>query len=161
MFIYIVRHAWAGEHDRDRWPDDRLRPLTSQGIVRFKQMARAVVKRSFEPAAIATSPLVRCRQTADILLDSMPKPIPLTELEALAPGSDLKALMSWTRQQGNVDVAWVGHAPDVDELTAALIGDSSATIHFAKGAIAAIRFDNPSAGHGELDYLLTAKMLGL
>jgi phosphohistidine phosphatase SixA len=49
----------------------------------------------------------------------------------------------------------------VSRLTAALIGDGSSLIHFAKGAVAAIRFDgDPTIGGGELQWLATAKLLG-
>ena len=161
MMIYIVRHAWAGDHDPDRWPDDRQRPLTTEGCQRFRKVAKALVKRGFEPARIATSPLVRCRQTADILIDELSKRTTLVELDALAPGSNLKAAMEWTREKPDGDVAWVGHAPDVEDLTAALIGQPDASIRFAKGATAAVRIDNLAAGRGELEWLVTAKLLGI
>lgn len=161
MHIYIVRHAWAGERDSQRWPDDGQRPLTPEGQARFRKLAKAIVQRGCRPQRIATSPLVRCRQTADILLECLPNEATLDELDALAPGSDLKTLMHWTRQSQETDVAWVGHAPDVDELAAALIGDGSAGIRFKKGAVAAIHFDNLAAGHGDLEWLATAKVLGL
>lgn len=48
-------------------------------------------------------------------------------------------------------IAWVGHSPDVEQMTAALIGDRTAAIHFGKGSIAAIKFeDSPAIGAGEL-----------
>jgi phosphohistidine phosphatase SixA len=53
------------------------------------------------------------------------------------------------------------HAPDVGRLAAALIGQPEGQIRFAKGAVAAIRFDGPAiAGNGELQWLVTAKVLG-
>lgn len=161
MYIYIVRHGLAGERDSAQWPDDSDRPLTSEGKIRFRRVAEMLTQRGVAPRRIATSPLVRCRQTAELLKAELPDETTLEELEALAPGSDLKALMAWTRQADGEDVAWVGHAPDVEELTAALIGDGSAGICFKKGAVAAVRFDNLSAGHGELEWLVTAKSLGL
>ncbi len=58
-------------------------------------------------------------------------------------------------------MAWVGHAPDVGHLAAALVGDSGAAIRFAKGRIAAIEFpDIPRISQGELRWLVTAKLLG-
>ena len=59
-------------------------------------------------------------------------------------------------------IAWVGHAPDVNWLTAATIGDAACSIRFAKGAIAAVRFsETPALGGGELQWLATAKILGV
>jgi phosphohistidine phosphatase SixA len=55
----------------------------------------------------------------------------------------------------------VGHAPDVDELTAGLIGASPDAIAFSKGAAAAIEFDGAiEAGKGQLVWLVTAETLG-
>ena len=161
MFVYIARHAWAGEFGDPRWPDDSQRPLTAEGITRFEQVARHLAAAGFAPTAIATSPLVRCRQTAAILSAAVAEKPPIHEVHALAPGSDLGDLLDWTQQfRGQGDVAWVGHVPDVGLLTAALLGDSNANIRFAKGACAAIRFEGDLApGAGALYWHATAKLL--
>jgi len=58
-------------------------------------------------------------------------------------------------------IAWVGHAPDVNRLAAAMIGDGESVLHFSKGSVAAIEFDDiPALGAGELRWLVTAKVLG-
>jgi phosphohistidine phosphatase len=167
MLLYIVRHAWAFERDDERFADDRLRPLTPAGIKRFRGVARRLVRRGVRPISIATSPLVRCRQTADLLAEQLPRDVQLDEIEALAPGSDLAGALAWTSQKladrdsAIAEVAWVGHSPDVEELCARLIGDGGGTIRFAKGAVAAIHFsDSPAAGGGRLDWLVTARILG-
>ena len=57
-------------------------------------------------------------------------------------------------------MAWVGHAPDVDRITAELIGSADANVSFAKGAIAAIRFAGKIAsGEGELCWLVKPKLI--
>jgi phosphohistidine phosphatase len=163
MLLYIVRHAWAAEFGDPSWPDDELRPLTSEGCERFARMAKTLVGRGVAPQRIATSPLVRCRQTADILAEQVagkPQIVPRTEL---APGSDLDGLLEWTRTEAGrcEQVAWVGHAPDVGLFVAELCGVARGQIRFAKGAVAAIEFDGPPAtARGELRWLVTAKILG-
>lgn len=160
MTIYIVRHAWAEDRDEALYPNDDLRPLTRKGQKRFRRMARRLAKRGFDVAHLATSPLVRCRQTADILAEYAPSEPLIVELDALRPSGQLDPLIEWTRQQEGRDVAWVGHAPDVDQLAAALIGPSQAAIEFDKGAMAAIEFDGPpAAGHGTLRWLAVAELL--
>ena len=67
MDLYIVRHAWAADRDDPRWPEDDLRPLTEAGKERFAQMAAMLVDRGMKPELIATSPLVRCVETAQFL----------------------------------------------------------------------------------------------
>lgn len=160
--LYIIRHAWAEDRDATRWPDDDQRPLTDKGRKRFKKLLKKLTKGQFAPAIIATSPLVRCQETAELVSRSLDNPPPIVELDALKLGSDLTALVAWTADRTEGDVAWVGHAPDVDRLAAQLVGDGQAAICLAKGAVAAIFFDaavTPAAG--ELQWLATAKLLGV
>jgi phosphohistidine phosphatase len=163
MFIYVVRHAWAFEHGDPRWPDDSQRPLEEEGVERFARVVDALIPRGFEPHVIGTSPYVRCRQTADIIAQRVPGSPKIVELDALTPGSDFDALVEWSRKfVRNEGLCWVGHAPDVSVLAAELLGDVSANIRFAKGAVAAIRIRGEvEAGAGELQWLATAKLLGV
>src|SRR5215471_16175686 len=142
MFVYICRHAWAGERGDPRWPDDSLRELTADGIDRYTKVVKALAKRGFAPTQIATSPYARCRQTAEIIAKNVHGEPAIEEVEALEPGSNLAALIKWTNARSDENTCWVGHSPDVEEITAALIGDRPANIRFAKGAIAAVGFDS-------------------
>ncbi|MEX0714202.1 MAG: histidine phosphatase family protein [Pirellulales bacterium] len=161
MRLYIVRHAWAVQRGDPEWTNDDLRPLTEKGRKRFRRFLALLVERGFEPAHLATSPLVRCRQTAELIQAIVPDRPEVVELEALAPGSRLGPLVEWSQQQDGIDLAWVGHAPDVGRLAAELIGDGSAAIDLAKGAIAAIDFaGSPRPGDGTLVWLVAPKLLG-
>jgi phosphohistidine phosphatase len=161
MKLYIVRHAWAGERGDPRYPDDRLRPLTEEGRKRFASVVKKLVERGFKPRLIATSPLVRCLQTAEVIAELTPGRPRVIERDELAPDSRLEPLLKWTASQEEQPVAWVGHAPDVCQLAAALIGDASASIRFAKGGACAIEFTSEMAiGRGELQWLASAKLLG-
>ena len=163
MDLYIVRHAWAAERDDAEWPDDDLRPLTEEGRQRFARVVEKLVSRGMSPQVIATSPLTRCMETAQLLaagVDGNPK---VVLLDQLRPGSDLDGLLRWTARQAqsHEQIAWVGHAPDVGWLTTALIRLDDAHLHFAKGAAACVRFDGPpTKAEGELRWLVTAKVLG-
>lgn len=162
MFIYIVRHAWAYHHGDPQWSDDSLRELEPEGAERFLQVVETLSKRGFAPDVVATSPYARCRQTAEIIAKYAPSKPELVELDALAPGSDLDAMLQWSRRADCKQVCWVGHAPDVSVLAAELIGEGDANVRFAKGAVAAFRFDGEiQRGAGELYWLVTAKSLGL
>lgn len=164
MLLYIVRHAWAEERDDEKWPDDDHRPLTRKGQERFAEIVRLLVRRGMPPEIIATSPLVRCRQTAEILAAGLDRTPKVVERPELIPDSDLEGILSWTARESRQfgAIAWVGHAPDVGWLTAALIGDSRAAIDFSKGAIAAIEFDGEiQTGRGTLCWLVNAKVLGI
>ncbi len=163
MDLYIVRHAWAAERDAARWPNDDDRPLTEEGRQRFAKFVGRLAEAEFAPKLIASSPLVRCAQTAEIIRKQVSGEPPLVFREELRPGGQWERLLSWTAEQARryESIAWVGHAPDVTLLAAMLIGDGDANVRFAKGAAAAIRFDGPiEPGQGELRWLVSAKLLG-
>lgn len=161
MLLYLVRHAWAEEHDEARWPDDTQRPLTADGQKRFNKVLKKLADIRFAPAIVATSPLVRCMQTAELIAKRFPSRPKVVPLDALAPGSDLATLIEWTAQLGDTDVAWVGHAPDVEHLAARLISDGSLSMRFRKGAVMSILFEDGIAeGKGQLQWMATAKLLG-
>ena len=163
MDLYIVRHAQAGHFGDPKWPDDGKRPLTEEGKGRFARVVESLVERGCAPDVIASSPLLRCLQTAQLLAEGLPQKPQVVELDELRPGSDLDGLLQWTAQQPPEyrQVAWVGHAPDVSRMAAALIGASESWIRIAKGATAYIRFHGRAeVARGELRWLVTAKMLG-
>lgn len=162
MFIYIARHAWAHEFDDPRWPDDSQRELEFDGAERYIQVVETLAERGFEPELIATSPYVRCRQTADLISRHTVHHPEVVEVEALQPGSDFEAVASWSQQKSAKSICWVGHAPDVGIMTGTLIGDPRANVRFAKGAIAAVRYYSDIGPRcGELYWHVTAKSLGL
>ena len=67
MLLLLARHADAGVSDHSRWPDDGDRPLTDLGRTTQHVMAQRLVDASLSPDAIVTSPLLRARQTAEII----------------------------------------------------------------------------------------------
>ncbi|MGA2059020.1 MAG: histidine phosphatase family protein [Thermoguttaceae bacterium] len=162
MDLYIIRHAWAGEYGDPEWPDDAQRPLTKKGRNRFAAMVGILSRRGMEPSIIATSPTVRCRETAQILTEGLMDRPEVIDRQELLPHGDLESLLKWTAQQAeeHSQIAWVGHTPDVGQLTSALIGQPNASIRFAKGAVAALRFVGPvEIGGAELRWLATARLL--
>jgi phosphohistidine phosphatase len=161
MLLYIVRHAYAGQHGDPRFPDDDLRPLTKKGQKQFRRAVKKLARRAFSPTVVATSPLVRCRQTAELICERVWPAPELVHLDSLRPGSDLQSLVAWSNEQSVEELAWVGHAPDVDLLAAHLLGAREGSLHFGKGAVAAIAFeDEIGPGEGQLQWSLTPKMLG-
>ena len=162
MYLYILRHAWAGHFGDPNWPDDSQRPLTDEGVARFREVAQRLVSRDVRPSVIATSPYVRCEQTAALLAEAIDPRPDVVPLVALQPGSDVAALVDWTGQQDADEICWVGHAPDVGRMVATLIGDRQAQVRFAKGACAAVRCMGPlRPGQFELYWHVTAKVLGV
>ena len=155
--LTIIRHAWA--EDPGPGVDDFHRRLTKPGKKRFEKFVRRLGKVGLGFDLIATSPLVRCRETAEILAAELDTGAPIVVVDALAPGSDWQSLVEWTISQDAARVAWVGHAPCVGRLAALTIGDGSAAIRMAKGAVASIRLDDGIGHPGELEWLATAALL--
>jgi phosphohistidine phosphatase len=110
--LFLVRHAEAAPGD----PDD-LRPLTPAG----RDAARALGERlaGQRPDAVVTSPLLRARQTAELIaracgLGAEPD-------DRLAPGATADDLRAAVDGLGDTVVA-VGHQPDCGEVVLALTG---------------------------------------
>lgn len=164
MLLFVARHAWAGHYGDPNWPNDALRELTPQGAVRYREMITKLAEHGFAPQHVATSPLTRCVETAWIISEQTLASPQVEQLDALAPGSDMKSMIAWSETHAGEDICWVGHNPDVERMVAYLIGAPRARIRFAKGSIAAIRFESIEelrSGSGELVWHLTAKALGV
>ncbi len=164
MDLFIIRHAWAAERDESAYPDDSLRPLTDAGRKRFARMVETLVPRGLAPQLIITSPMLRCVQTAEILAAALGENTKVVHRKEVLPGGDPKHLLAATEKHasGLDKAAWVGHAPDVGYLAAALIGLDNGWLDLKKGAIAAIGFSgSPELSRGELQWLVTAKILGV
>jgi phosphohistidine phosphatase len=161
--LYLVRHGLAEERGAD-YPDDSERPLTTDGIAQLKRAAKALNARDVRIDHRHTSPLVRTRQTAEILAEHLASRPPVSNADALAPGGSAAAVIAAVIHElashaGKGRLAAVGHEPDIGELAARLIGSRTA-IPFKKGAICRIDFEAlPPKGAGQLRWFATPKML--
>ncbi len=150
--LYVIRHAVAEDVAADG--DDHARPLTRKGRRRFARLVQRLARAGMAVDLIATSPLVRTRQTAEILAEELAGQPPVVVVDALVPGSDWHAIVEWTIAQDAASVAWVGHAPCVGRLVALSIGDGSAAIRMDKGAVASIAFADGLGHPGDLEWLV-------
>jgi phosphohistidine phosphatase len=135
--IYLIRHAIAEERGEE-WPDDDLRPLTDEGMRRFEEVTAGLLEFEAPPVQIVTSPLVRARQTAQLLAAALHRPPPLTVVEELAPGYPPSTVLSKVRKLDDTGpIALVGHEPDLGHLAAHMIG-ASRPLPFKKGGMCRI-----------------------
>jgi phosphohistidine phosphatase len=161
MELLIVRHAIALERDRHRWRDDGARPLSPAGMRRARKAAVGLKEFSRAPDRVWTSPLVRARQTAQILTEfaGWPRAVEAPELSPQAPAAAVLALLAKDRSKV---VGVVGHQPGLGLLlTACLLGEGEALpIEMKKNAVACVYFDgSPHAGRAALKWLATPRML--
>lgn len=162
MTLYLVRHAIA-EARGPVWPDDHARPLTTRGITRMREIALRLADHGVQVGQIWSSPLVRARQTADVLAPLWTTSRHIEIVQDLAPGQAParmgKALAARSARGTDAAVALVGHEPDLGGLTAWLIGARS-PLPFKKGGVARVDFAAAvGAGTGTLAWLVTPKLV--
>jgi len=157
--IYLIRHGLAEERG-DSWPDDAKRPLTDEGISRMRKSVRGLSRLGVTLDVVLTSPLVRARQTAEILAAGVSPRPSLISAESLAPdGSFAAVIADLEKHVRKGRIALVGHEPGIGELAARLIGSRHA-IEFKKGAVCRIDLATiPPSGPGDLRWLLTPKIM--
>ena len=118
MRLYLVRHGEAAPGEPD---EDRL--LTSTGREQARRLGERLREASAAPAAVLHSPLVRARETAELIaaeLDVAPEPD-----ERLAPGATAAGVREAVAGRG--DTVVVGHQPDCGRIAAELTdGDEPA-----------------------------------
>jgi phosphohistidine phosphatase len=159
--LYFIRHGLAEERG-EAWPDDAKRPLTDEGMSRMRKAVRGLSRMGVSIDVVLTSPLVRTRQTAEIVAGGLDPRPSLVNLESLAPaGSYAAVLADLEKHARKCRIALVGHEPMIGEIAARLIG-SRHSIEFKKGAVCRIDVEVlPPAGPGELRFLMTPKILRL
>jgi phosphohistidine phosphatase len=150
--VILVRHAIAFERDRARWREDGQRPLSPEGKRKFRKAAAGLAAWLPKVDAVLTSPLVRTRQTAEILTDvaRWPKAIDTAEL---APGGSPVGVLNVLRGRAEKRIAVVGHEPRLGELLALCVAGAEARpfAPLKKGGVACVLFeDEVAAGKGTL-----------
>jgi phosphohistidine phosphatase len=157
--LYLIRHGVAAERGEE-WPDDSKRPLTSQGIAKLKKEARGLVALDVSFDQIVSSPLVRTRQTADVIAEALKNKPPIATSDALAPaGTPAAVIEEIAKHVRKARVALVGHEPNLGELAAQLIR-SRTPLEFKKGGVCRIDFDVlPPKGAGALRWFVTPRIL--
>ena len=157
--LYLIRHGIAAERGED-YPDDSKRPLTSSGIKRLQQEGRGLNALDVSFDQIIASPLLRTKQTADILAEALKVRPAVTTSDSLAPaGTPAAVFHELGRHMRKGRIALVGHEPNLGELAARLIG-ARTPIPFKKGGICRIDFEVfPPKGTGQLRWFVTPGML--
>jgi phosphohistidine phosphatase len=157
--LYLIRHGVAAERGED-YPDDSKRPLTSNGMAKLRKVAKGLNALDIGFDVIITSPLVRTKQTAEIIAGTLKDKPQVVVSDALAPaGTPAAVVQEIARHAKKARIALVGHEPNLGELAARLIGAKS-PIEFKKGAICRIDFEVlPPKSLGQLQWFATPAML--
>jgi len=159
MNLYILRHGKAGHPSGQ---DDATRALTAEGRREIRKIGRWMRKEKIRFDTIATSPLVRARETAEIVARALAQKDRLEVWDELGPGGDPDTICYHAVQEGkDAAVLLVGHEPDLSGLIGRIItGGGRASLALTKGGCAKIRSlmyeKRPS---GELQWLLTPSQM--
>lgn len=166
MNLYFMRHGVAVPADDPAVSQDSERPLTDKGVKRMRRAARGLQHLKIPFEAVLTSPVLRARQTAEIVAATLGMETQLEETSGLAPESTVEHLLfSLTRYQDRKHLLLVGHEPLLSRTMASLLCGSSGKIMeiaVRKGSLCRIELDGmPPKGPGILHWFLTSKQLRL
>jgi phosphohistidine phosphatase len=159
MHLYFVRHglaswpAWAGA--------DAERPLNADGQRQIEALgpglARRLASSGRKPNLILHSPLVRARQTAEIIASHLALTDCVEAQTLLEPGFDLPALKKLLKHYPDAKaLLLVGHNPDMAEAVTAL---TEKPVRFKEGTVAHVTFKRSEPDHAALVWLATAEEL--
>lgn len=126
MKLYLMRHGPAEAQAASGLDGDRA--LTASGRERVRAVAKALVEDGEAPAHIATSPLVRAVQTAEIVALITRTARSDGDLDAVEVRRELMPegnALPWIHAlsaEGRKRLMMVGHEPDMSSLASALLG---------------------------------------
>lgn len=114
MRLFVIRHADAAPGE-----PDEARRLTAEGRAQAEALGKRLAAEGVRPDALLTSPLLRARETGDVLaaaLGCVSEPS-----DALAPGATAEGVRAAVEGRGET-VLVVGHEPDCGRIAAKLGG---------------------------------------
>lgn len=163
MELYLIRHGIATERGTET--KDEERSLTELGREKTRKVASRLQKLGFRFDSILTSPLVRSRQTAEILreygLSSQ-----IEESAYIAPSGDIHTrLRDWLEQRqlpAGTKLALVGHQPDLGQWAEILVwGEAREALVLKKAGIIGLTLPETGSpvGRSQLFWLTPPKFL--
>jgi phosphohistidine phosphatase len=156
MRLLLIRHAQAGQHDPNRWPDDSRRPITDAGRRVHRKVSRRLRRRDLIPDLLLTSPWTRALETAEITAEVTCRGgVSPTSCPALAEPPDLGRI---AEAVGDADrlVALVGHEPWLGELASLLLTGypDGVETDFPKSGVMGLELPNVTPDSAVLRFLL-------
>jgi phosphohistidine phosphatase len=114
--VYVVRHGEAVSEKQDP-----QRPLSPSGREEVERVARMAAAKNVQVSAIFHSGILRARQTAEILAESLRCTSAVQPLSGLRPQDD-PAIVKAEIEAAESPIMLVGHLPHLDRLVALLLG---------------------------------------
>ena len=165
MNLFLLRHGIAVERDEFDFANDDARPLTPKGQRQLRRTAAALRLMKLRFDVILSSPLVRARQTAEMVAAQLKLKNRLVLAEELRPAGAAEPLIQKiaARQTRMENILLVGHEPDLSGLISLFVtGKTGAGFALKKGALAKLEIKNLRAGKcATLQWLLPPAQLKL
>lgn len=163
MRLHLLRHAIAVPRGDPAVDSDAERPLTQDGRVQARQVARGIRALGIELDLITTSPFTRARETADLVAEVIGFRGEQRELGQLMPEAQPEDTRdAFEELQLADDVLLVGHKPHLPRFAAHLLTGTHDGVALRLGKADLCTIDvaigTPEA-HGQLQRLLAAREL--
>lgn len=158
--LFILRHGKA--EARTMGTSDADRALTGQGREEIKKIGRWTVTMGYSFDVIATSPLKRAMETAEIIGLTTGQEYKIQVWDLLSPGGDIDALSKQIASAGmDGSILIVGHEPMLSIVISRVIsGNAPTSVILVKGSFARIKNVTFQAQlSGDLHSLITPKQL--
>jgi phosphohistidine phosphatase len=133
MRLFLMRHATAA--DPGGVPD-ALRPLTEQGRLDAREAGKAIHDMNEELALVLTSPRLRARETAELLVEGYGRQVPVVIRETLTCGASASAYLAQIDAHPVGRILLVAHNPEMSAFASQLTG---ASMSFRPGSLCALR----------------------
>jgi phosphohistidine phosphatase len=162
MKLYLLRHGIAVERVGGAIKSDFERPLTEEGRKELYVVGEALKRLNVKTDLVISSPLVRAKQTAEIIAEvhSVGKPVEISE--ALAPGGGASDIYKVLRKFSSAnEVFLVGHEPDIGRLAGNLLwAGPEFDMPFKKAGVCRIDIaDVPPSYPGRLKWFVSPKIM--
>jgi phosphohistidine phosphatase len=165
MQLILIRHGKAEERDDpgNSGKEDALRSLTPEGKRQMKGAAKGLGKLIEKIDLLATSPLKRAVQTAELVYSAYGDEPQFVELELLSGGHSAAAIVKWIKEH-DLDmstVCLVGHEPDLSRWIGFFVtGKEKSVVAMKKGMACVLEFGGaPGAGKGIISAVYSARAL--
>lgn len=159
--LFVLRHGEAGVKIDDPEKDD-ARPLTREGRQEMEVVARSLTGIGVRIDLVASSPLPRAFQTAEVVARRFKKLNRLEQWEELKPQSETDAFYRrLSRQKRSTGLLIVGHEPMLGWMIGEIIsGSRGVNLVLKKAGLAKVEIlgFRPKIT-GELRWLLTPRLL--
>jgi phosphohistidine phosphatase len=153
-----MRHGQAVDAEAGGYAHDSERPLADEGRREVTEVAAGLRHLGLTFDLVLTSPLVRARQTADLLAQSLTVTRDPIVCPALEPAGDLAGVLAAV--QPGERVLAVGHMPLLGELVGWLVwGDPAFGVPFRTAGLCRVDLEaRGRPGDGRLEWLLPPRL---